>query len=291
MRRSLRLSLLALATLSFASVASAQDFDDAGERAMLDRINAVRAEHDLAPVARLPELDAVARAHSAEMASTGALAHVSRNTGTPEDRVRNAGVEADAITENVAFHHDSAQAQQALLASPAHRGNILHADVTHVGLGAVRDERGVYVTQVFAEVAPEPAAAPAVAAPSPEPEPASEPAPAEDTGPVFELIPPFVERAADAAAQVVTPAAQMDEAAPEPEERAEASAAAQTAADGAEPAETTSADAPEAGGPEGTADDSATDAEASTDRATVTPATARTLRQLVGLAQSLLGAE
>src|SRR5262245_21073536 len=99
-------------SLVFTSIAAAQNFDDDGERAMLDQINALRAEQSLAPLARMPELDAIARAHSAEMARNGALVHVSATTGTPEDRVHNAGIPASTITENVAAHRDTQLAFQ-----------------------------------------------------------------------------------------------------------------------------------------------------------------------------------
>ncbi|MBZ0119645.1 MAG: CAP domain-containing protein, partial [Sandaracinaceae bacterium] len=129
---------IALALLCVTTVAAAQDFDSEGEAAMLARVNALRAESHLAPLTRVGELDAVARAHSTEMASQGQLAHVSAATGTPEDRVRRAGIAAQSIAENVALHQDSARALEALLASPSHRANILSADVSQIGLGAVR---------------------------------------------------------------------------------------------------------------------------------------------------------
>ncbi len=255
---------------SLASVAAAQDFDAEGEAAMLERINALRAEQQLAPLARLPELDAVARAHSSEMASRGELAHVSQRTGTPEDRVRAAGVPASAVAENVAMHRDAAQAQQALLDSPAHRANMLSREATHVGLGVVRTPQGVYATQVFAGVAvPRPAVAeaapvaepPAAAAPAAEPATAAAPAePAAEADSIFGLIPPFLEQvlgAAPIAAPAEAPVAEAPSAPAAPSSGSRAPAA----------------EAPTAARP-----------------ATLPPATAATLRQLVGLAQSLLGA-
>src|SRR5262245_47048847 len=102
----------------------------------------------------MPELDAIARAHSSEMARNRALVHVSATTGTPEDRVHAAGIGATTIAENVALHRDTQLAFRALLGSPAHRANLLNAQVTHLGLGAVRTPQGVFVTQLFAEIPP-----------------------------------------------------------------------------------------------------------------------------------------
>ncbi|MBX3274423.1 MAG: CAP domain-containing protein [Sandaracinaceae bacterium] len=195
-----------LALTSLTALASAQEADAAGEAAMLAEINGLRAQSQLAPLARLEALDATARAHSAEMARTGQLAHVSEATGTPEDRVRDAGVSALRVTENVASHRDSASAHEAVLASPAHRQNVLDPAVTHVGLGAVRTERGVFVTQLYAGL---PAASPAAAAPVEALPPASapeavtsEPAPGGPLAgvPGFGLIPPFFESAVEQAA-------------------------------------------------------------------------------------------
>lgn len=191
MRRSSTASAVVLGWLLATATAAAQDFDVAGEHEMLARINAMRAAQNLAPLVRHDALDAVARAHSRDMAQANALSHVSDTTGTPADRVRRAGVSATTIAENVALHRTTAEAHEALIASEAHRANMLSPDVTHVGLGALRTERGVYVTQVFAAIAP---AAPEVAQapePAPEPEPAApEPEPAAPA-----IAAPFEERA------------------------------------------------------------------------------------------------
>lgn len=165
-RTRLSLSLLLAALLAPAG-AAAQDFDAAGEQAMLARINAMRAAQNLTPLIRHPGLDAAARAHSSDMATQQQLTHVSDSSGTPADRVRAAGISASTVSENVALHRTAAQAHEALLGSDAHRANMMAADVTHVGLAALRTERGVYVTQVFAAIG--------TAAPEAEPEPEPEP--------------------------------------------------------------------------------------------------------------------
>ncbi len=156
------------------SVAAAQDFDTAGEQQMLARINAMREAQSLPPLMRESGLDAAARAHTADMATQEALTHVSDTSGTPADRVRAAGVSAAMVAENVALHRSTSEAHEALLGSEAHRGNMLSATATHVGLAALPTERGTYVTQLFAQIAPaapaaaaEPPPAPAVLAPAP----------------------------------------------------------------------------------------------------------------------------
>jgi hypothetical protein len=170
----MRHPLAALLTLVLTLVAAplvAQDVDSAGEASLLDRINAIRAQAGAGPLARDGSLDAAARVHSAEMASVDQLMHVSPTTGTPVDRVHAVGHDTGEVAENVAMHTGAAEAQQALEASDAHLANMLNPRFTHLGVSVVRDESGVYVTEVFARIeapaAPEAApVAPAIAAPA-----------------------------------------------------------------------------------------------------------------------------
>jgi len=169
MLRSHSLPLCLFALLLAPGLASAQDFDTAGEAQMLARINAMRAAQNRAPLARHPSLDAAARGHTADMARQQALTHVSETSGTPADRVRAAGVSADSVSENVALHRSAASAHEALIGSDAHRGNMLDGDMTHIGLAALPTEAGVYVTQVFAQIVPEAEAEAEPAPPAPAP--------------------------------------------------------------------------------------------------------------------------
>jgi hypothetical protein len=175
-----------------ASLASAQQFDAEGEVAMLGRINAVRAEASLAPLQRSAQLDAVAREHSLDMSARGVIEHVSPVSGTPADRVQRASISASTIAENVALHQSTASAFDALMNSPGHRANILSAEITHVGISSVRAEQGVYVTQLFATIRVEQPVAEVPAI-------AEEPAQEEEAEPLFQIIPPFVQELIGAA--------------------------------------------------------------------------------------------
>jgi hypothetical protein len=171
----LSLGLLAVLALAMpVAPAAAQDRDGSGEEAVLARLNEIRAQVGAGALARHPSLDVAAAQHSVEMADTDQLMHVSPRTGTPVDRVRAAGLDVQEIAENVAMHGTVSDAQAALEASDAHLANMLNPRFTHVGLAAVRDERGFFLTQVFARVeAPAPAGPPVSTPPA-----ASEPAPA-----------------------------------------------------------------------------------------------------------------
>lgn len=163
MKRNSTALIAVLAASLMAGGVSAQDFDSAGERSMLARINAMRAAQGLQtgqalpPLQRNGSLDAAARAHCADMATQQTLTHVSDSSGTPADRIRSAGVTATTVAENVALHQTTDAAHEALLASDAHRSNMLSPDVTHIGLAALPSEQGIYVTQVFAAIATAPA--------------------------------------------------------------------------------------------------------------------------------------
>lgn len=103
-------------------------------------------------------LAAVARRHSAEMARTGEIAHVSRTTGTVVDRLQGAGFKASFAAENIARSSTIADAEEGLMRSPGHRAAILSSDATRVGIGIVtsnKPETGVvyFITQVFAHPA------------------------------------------------------------------------------------------------------------------------------------------
>lgn len=153
-------------------------FDDAGEAAMIAKINELRAAADLAPLQRHPGLDEAARAHSRDMARHQELVHVSERTGTPAARVQAAGVTASRIGENIAKHATTAGALEAILGSDAHRAQLFEEGFTHIGLAALPTSGGTYVTQVMAAI----------------PAPAELPPPAvEDTAPAESLTPPAAE--------------------------------------------------------------------------------------------------
>lgn len=163
--RHLVASLSLLIALAAAPALAQDAFDGAGETAVLDRVNEIRAQAGAGALTRDPALDSAARTHSQDMASVDQLMHVSPTTGTPIDRVHAVGHETGEVAENVAMHTTALEAQQALEASDAHLANMLNPRFTHVGLAVARDEGGVYVTQVFARIEAVEAPAPAVEAP------------------------------------------------------------------------------------------------------------------------------
>jgi uncharacterized protein YkwD len=125
------------------------------ERDILARTNALRSKRRLTALQSNTQLAVVARAHSVEMSAKGFVGHVSPSTGSPADRVQRAGVVHLVVRENVARAYSTAEAMEQLMNSPAHRVNILSADVSNLGVGIAVDRSSrtpvLLVTQLFVQ--------------------------------------------------------------------------------------------------------------------------------------------
>jgi uncharacterized protein YkwD len=123
--------------------------------------------HDRADPANMPEtngralplrwndrLAAVARAHSLDMLNQGYFGHVDPQGRSVAGRVEAAGMRWQSVGENIAIYNNVARAEAAFMNEPRfrqnHRGNILSAELTDVGIGIVQGPDGrVYITQDF----------------------------------------------------------------------------------------------------------------------------------------------
>lgn len=156
--------LLLLASLAFPlrPIPLHQDFqvEDLGlsleqmEDKLLALANEERGRHGLPALARDPRLRAMAREHCGRMIEAGRLGHDFAGYPDLERRAGTAGLPYSKVGENVArsatfvmrFFHE------ALMASPAHRENILDRDFSHLGLGIAQSGDTYYVTQEFARL-------------------------------------------------------------------------------------------------------------------------------------------
>lgn len=117
--------------------------------ALYAMVNAARASEGLAPLARAPELEAVAQAHAEAMRRAHKTAH-DAGDGDLNHRLEQAGIAASA-GENVAHAAGIALAHRALWASPSHRENLLFPDYGAIGIGVAEDPDGtLWVCEVFA---------------------------------------------------------------------------------------------------------------------------------------------
>ncbi len=125
------------------------------EAALFRLLNEARVRAHLPPLAVLPALAEAARAHCQDMAEHRFVAHNSPTQGTTSERLQRAGLRSGLTLENVARGYGPTEIFDGLMASPGHRANILNPDVTHVGVGVVRDPsgNGLLVTQDFVAVA------------------------------------------------------------------------------------------------------------------------------------------
>jgi uncharacterized protein YkwD len=136
----------------FASGENPIDAD--GEQQLLTLINQERAKAGVAPLKLDARLTAAARKHSQRMIDQDNVAHQLNGEEVLLMRLVAEDIRTDHDGENIAKHSDVAAAHQALMESPGHRANILNPEFNAVGLGVLRDESQIFVTEDFAHVMP-----------------------------------------------------------------------------------------------------------------------------------------
>jgi uncharacterized protein YkwD len=135
--------------------ASAADPELARMEAALHRsVNHFRSEQRLIALTRHAALDAVARAHSQDMAARSYLSHESPEGHNWVDRLEHAGIEGFTLAgENVGRTNRPNPNREILngwLTSPAHRRNLTARPYNYTGLGIARTPDGTFLyTQVY----------------------------------------------------------------------------------------------------------------------------------------------
>jgi len=121
------------------------------EKKLVELVNRERKKHDLAPLQPSPVLCRVARAHAANMAKQGKMAHVLDGKDQFQ-RIKGAGYKYSYAGENVARGEVAmAEVVQGWMESKVHRKIILGAKYTETGVGLARGADAlIYYTQVFA---------------------------------------------------------------------------------------------------------------------------------------------
>lgn len=115
-------------------------------QAVLELVNSERAKIGLSALTLDSTLNAVATAHSKDMATRNFFSHTNPDGLSPFDRIKNAGVSYKTAGENIAMGQKSAeQVVNSWMNSEGHRKNILNASFTKMGLGNVNN----YWTQLF----------------------------------------------------------------------------------------------------------------------------------------------
>lgn len=117
-------------------------------------VNEFRRQQHLIPLARDPRLDAVAAAHSEDMARRGFFSHESPEGLNWVDRLRAAGVAGFALAgENVGQTNrpdPNGEILNGWKASPAHRENLTARPYNATGIGIARAPDGrLFYTQLY----------------------------------------------------------------------------------------------------------------------------------------------
>jgi len=120
------------------------------EAKMLALVNEERAKVGLKPLNPDPEIQVVARKHSADMFARGYFSHINPDGEDPFDRIRKGGVQFRAAGENLALAQTLTIAHTGLMNSPGHRANILQPAFGRLGIAIL--DGGIYglmITQNF----------------------------------------------------------------------------------------------------------------------------------------------
>ena len=121
---------------------------------MIERVNQVRAEAGLPPLAEDGNLDALAIERSADMAARHYFSHTTPDGLTVFDLLQERGLSYRLAGENLAWNtydpsRSGAVALQGFLNSPPHRANLLNPEYTVIGVGVAIDGGRTLFTLVF----------------------------------------------------------------------------------------------------------------------------------------------
>jgi uncharacterized protein YkwD len=122
------------------------------EDRLVELINLERQEHNLSLLKLSPELQAVAEAHSQDMAEQNQVTHSSSDGSSYADRLAAEHILYREAGENVGFSETfvAGLIHQSFMESPDHRQTILEADYDYIGIGIIHKEnKGYYITQDF----------------------------------------------------------------------------------------------------------------------------------------------
>ena len=135
---------LAVPAIAAGGTTNGVSAEDSLERGVLAEINALRAQHKLAPLKLNVRLTRAADAHSLAMAKRGFFAHESADGSAFWKRVKrfysDRGFSRWSVGENLLWSSpgiDAAGALQMWLDSPPHRKNLLMPQWREIGLSAV----------------------------------------------------------------------------------------------------------------------------------------------------------
>ena len=149
---------LVLVWLMLVGVTWPQSLASRLEQLIEQRVNQLRAEHQLEQLSPQLAMGEAARQHSADMAERDFFDHRSPVPGRalPWDRLRAHGVGFSACAENLFWAEGlspeavAEQTVQGWLNSPGHRVNMMNPRYRWMGTGVEQRQRSYWITQVYA---------------------------------------------------------------------------------------------------------------------------------------------
>lgn len=122
------------------------------EARMFELINQERAKAGLSQLEVDPTLTKLARDKSLDMVGHNYFGHYSERFGTIHDQMKAENISYNNAAENLAGGPDLTKTLCRLLASPAHRSNILNPKFKRIGIGIVKGSPyGKMITQIFVD--------------------------------------------------------------------------------------------------------------------------------------------
>mgnify|MGYP003575885971 CR=1 FL=1 len=119
------------------------------ERQLLNLVNKERRKRGLSLFSADPQVQGVARKHSADMANRDFFSHYNPDGKDPFDRMKSDGLTFRAAAENIAYAQTLEEIHTSLMNSPGHRKNILNPKFGRLGIGIVHCRYGLMVTELF----------------------------------------------------------------------------------------------------------------------------------------------
>jgi uncharacterized protein YkwD len=113
------------------------------EKGFATATNRVRDKLGKSKLTLDPQLSRAARLHTREMFKQDLLYH------TPGDKLTRRVTNWSMLGENVGVGYSVESLQDAFLASPGHRANILHTSFKYFGVGTVERDGKMWVTVIF----------------------------------------------------------------------------------------------------------------------------------------------
>lgn len=123
-------------------------YDDPNRQAMLDEVNAVRAEYGLTALSEMPALSEIAQQRAREC--SGFFSHTRPNGTRWDTLLSDAGLKRNVRAENIAYYYPTArQALNSWMSDRSHRENVLNAEAAYIGIGYCNDGNNAYWVQIF----------------------------------------------------------------------------------------------------------------------------------------------